>query len=104
MLERVLDKVREDFIPESARDFNMEICYGGETSPADIVNRAQSLPFMSQNRLMIVRRVEELKAAQLEVFLPYLDNPSPVPNHIKPLLSCVIQNTVLCERPSLMVK
>ncbi|MFC1891465.1 DNA polymerase III subunit delta [Thermodesulfobacteriota bacterium] len=77
MLERVLDKVRADFIPESARDLNVEICYGGETSPADIINRAQSVPFMAQNRLIIVRRVEELKADQLEVFLPYLDDPSP---------------------------
>ena len=77
MLESVLDKVRSDFIPESARDLNVEICYGAETSPADIINRAQSVPFMAQNRLIIVRRVEELKAEQLEIFLPYLDNPSP---------------------------
>jgi DNA polymerase-3 subunit delta len=77
MLEKVLDKVREDFIPESARDFNMEICYGGETGPADILNRAQSMPLMAKNRLIIVRRVEEFKADQIDIFLPYLDDPSP---------------------------
>jgi len=76
-LERVLDRVRQDFIPESVRDFNIEICYGGETDPTEIINRAQSLPFMAQNRLIIVRRVEEFKADQLEKFLRYLGDPAP---------------------------
>jgi len=76
-LERVLERIRQDFIPESVRDFNLEICYGGETDPTEIVNRAQSLPFMAQNRLIIVRRVEDFKADQLEKFLPYLEDPAP---------------------------
>ncbi len=33
-LEKVLDRIREGFIPESARDFNLEILYGGEIEPA----------------------------------------------------------------------
>jgi DNA polymerase-3 subunit delta len=75
-LERLLDKIRDNYIPESVRDFNLEICYGGETDPVDIINRAQTLPFMSQNRLLIVRRVEEFATEQLEKFLPYLETPS----------------------------
>ncbi|MFC1532081.1 DNA polymerase III subunit delta [Thermodesulfobacteriota bacterium] len=75
-LERVLEKIREDFIPESVRDFNLEICYGGETSPFDIINRAQTIPFMAQNRLIIVRRTEEFNAEQLNIFIPYLEDPS----------------------------
>lgn len=74
-MERVVSSVRERYIPESARDFNLEICYGGETDPSDIVNRAQTVPFMAKNRLIIVRRAEEFKAEQLERFLPYLNNP-----------------------------
>ena len=75
-LERLLSRIREDFIPESTRDFNLEICYGGETDPYEIINRAQTIPFMSRNRLIIVRRTEEFKADQLEKFLPYLEDPS----------------------------
>ena len=48
--EKVLDKIRALFIPESARDFNLEILYGGEVDPADIISRAQTLPFLAQNR------------------------------------------------------
>ncbi len=75
-LERALERIRIEFIPESARDFNLEICYGGETDPSDIINRALTIPFMAENRLIIVRRTEEFSADQLNRFLPYLEKPS----------------------------
>lgn len=74
-LEKVLDRIRNVFIPESARDFNLEILYGDEADPADIMNRARSLPFMAQNRLMIIRRTERFGSDQLKRFLPYLEEP-----------------------------
>jgi DNA polymerase III subunit delta len=76
MIERVISRIREEYIPEGSRDFNLEICYGGETEPSEIVSRAQTMPFMSKNRLIIVRRAEEFKADQLERFSGYLDNPA----------------------------
>jgi len=75
MMERVILRIREEYILESARDFNLEICYGGETDPSEIVNKAQTIPFLARNRLIIVRRTEEFKADQLERFLAYLENP-----------------------------
>jgi len=74
--EKVLDKIRDLFIPESARDFNLEILYGGEVDPADIISRAQTLPFLAQNRLIIVRRTENFKADELKSFLSYLEDPA----------------------------
>ena len=75
-LEKVLDKIRGDFIPESARDFNVEIIYGDKNmDPGGIVSHARSLPFMARNRLIIVRRIEEFNADQLKKFLPYLNDP-----------------------------
>jgi DNA polymerase-3 subunit delta len=76
-MERFLSKVRESFIPESSRDFNLEICYGDEVDPSEIVNRARTIPFLAENRLIIVRRTEEFTSDQLDKFLPYLDDPSP---------------------------
>ena len=75
MLERVLGRLRNEFIPENARDFNMEICYGGESSPVDVVNRAQTIPFLSSNRLIILRRTDSYNAEQLNKFIPYLEKP-----------------------------
>jgi DNA polymerase-3 subunit delta len=75
-LEKVLDRVRSDFIPESARDFNLEIYYGGEIDSAKIISCAKMIPFMGKNRLIIVRRIEAFPQDQLDHFLPYFENPS----------------------------
>lgn len=74
-IEKVIEKIREDLIPESARDFNLEVFYGGETDPAEIIERTRSIPFMAQKRLNIVRRTENFKAEILEKFIPYLEDP-----------------------------
>ena len=37
ILERLLAKIKDNYIPENARDFNMEICYGGESIPSDVI-------------------------------------------------------------------
>ena len=80
-LEKVLARLREEFIPEAVRDLNLQVFYGGKgdsgerTGPGRIIDAASSLPFMAQNRLIIVRRTEEFSAADLEHFIPYLERP-----------------------------
>lgn len=75
-IEKVLNQVREAFIPEAARDFNLQIFYGGDhTNPGDIIDAARSLPFLSPNRLIIVRRTESIPGSALEAFIPYIDTP-----------------------------
>ncbi|MFO7602023.1 MAG: DNA polymerase III subunit delta [Candidatus Desulfacyla sp.] len=75
-IEKVLREIRETLIPESARDFNLQIFYGVETTPpADITDAACSLPFLSQKRLIIVRRTENIPGSALESLIPYIENP-----------------------------
>jgi DNA polymerase-3 subunit delta len=76
-LEKVINSIRETFIPEEARDLNLQIFYGDDTgiSPGDITDTARSFPFMCQNRLIIVRRTESFPGLALETFIPYLDEP-----------------------------
>jgi DNA polymerase-3 subunit delta len=77
-IEKVLAEIRETLIPEAARDFNLQTFYGGEAvNPADITDAACSLPFLSTNRLIIVRRTENIPVSSLESFIPYIDNPAP---------------------------
>ena len=54
-IERMIDDIRKRFILESAGDFNIEILYGDETNPDEIINRARSLPFFSKRRLNFSR-------------------------------------------------
>jgi len=76
-MERVIESIKAQFIPEGARDLNLEIVYGGEVTPQEVITRALSLPFMAENRLIIVRRTEEYQVEELDRFLPYLNNPAP---------------------------
>lgn len=75
-LEKVLDRIRNDYVQESARDLNLELLYGDEISPSEVINHARSVPFLAPSRLIILRRTERIKAASLEHFLPYLDQPA----------------------------
>ncbi len=80
-LEKVLHKIRDTYIPEGARDFNLQLFYGDNKGldPArivsSIIDAARSLPFIASNRLIIVRRVEGLPASALEGFFPYFNEP-----------------------------
>jgi DNA polymerase-3 subunit delta len=75
-LEKTLRQIRETFILESARDFNLHVFDGdGSVNPGDILDAARSLPFLSSNRLIIVRRTDHMAAADLEVLIPYLKKP-----------------------------
>jgi len=83
-LEKVLDRLRETLVPdESLRDFNLNFFYagkgnpGGAARPADVVEMARSIPFMSEKRLVVVRGAEAFPAASLEGFTAYLDDPVP---------------------------
>ena len=74
-LERVLSSIRENVLPETARDFNLQIFYGDSSEPSKVLDTARSLPFMFHRRLVIVRRTEDFSPAALESFIPYLDKP-----------------------------
>ena len=77
LLERVLDSVRQTFIPEGVKDFNLQIFYGDDThfNAGEVLDTARSFPFMSENRLIIVRRTEKIAGSLLETFIPYLNAP-----------------------------
>ena len=77
-VEKALSEIREALIPESARDFNLQIFDGAETvNAADIIDAARSLPFLASKRLIIVRRTDSFAPSALEFFVSYLDDPAP---------------------------
>ncbi|SPD76201.1 DNA polymerase III, delta subunit [uncultured Desulfobacterium sp.] len=76
-LEKVLDAIRERLIPESARDLNLRIFYGDEikSNHGEIIDTANSFPFLADHRLIIVRRTEDVSASALDSFVSYLERP-----------------------------
>jgi len=77
LIQEALDLIIQAVIEPTAKDFNLSIVYCRETSGAEVVNLAQTLPFMSQKRLVIAKDIDALKAADIEELVSYLKDPSP---------------------------
>jgi DNA polymerase-3 subunit delta len=61
--ERVLEKITDKYLPPEARDFNLNRFDGNTASAGDVVAAINSLPFLSDRRLVFVRAAQEFSAA-----------------------------------------
>jgi DNA polymerase-3 subunit delta len=77
LLERAVKRLRDRLAAVADLDFNLEAFDGGATSSDEIVNAANTMPFMSDRRLVIVRDVDKLDAAALEALAAYARDPAP---------------------------
>jgi DNA polymerase-3 subunit delta len=57
-----------------ADDLNREVFYASESSAKDILNALQTLPFLSETRVVIVKDVNKMKAIDAERLTGYLSN------------------------------
>ena len=76
LIQEALDLILQAVVEPDARDFNFAMVYCRETSGTNIVNLAQTLPFMSQRRLVIAKDIDALKADDLNELMKYLNDPS----------------------------
>lgn len=77
LVQEAVDLIIQKIVDPGARDFNFNAVYCKDTSAAELVNLAQTLPFMSDKRLVIAKAFDAYKAADLESLAPYLNDPSP---------------------------
>lgn len=77
LIQEALDLIMAGAVDPGGRDFNVNVVYCRDTSASEIVNLAQTLPFMSEKRLVIAKEIDALKADDLEKLVPYLNDPSP---------------------------
>lgn len=77
LVQEALDLIKKTVVDQGTRDFNFNMLYCRDTSGPEIVNIAQTLPFMAEKRLVIAKELEALKAADLEEVVSYLNEPSP---------------------------
>ncbi|MDR2191997.1 MAG: DNA polymerase III subunit delta [Endomicrobium sp.] len=59
----------------AADDLNKEIFYAGEMSSEDVFNALQTLPFLSERRVIIVKGANKMKADDAQRFADYVSNP-----------------------------
>jgi DNA polymerase-3 subunit delta len=77
LLQEAVDLITARVVDPASRDFNSNVVYCRDTSVSDLVNLAQTLPFMSAMRLVIAKDIDAFKAADLEELIAYLKDPSP---------------------------
>jgi DNA polymerase-3 subunit delta len=76
-LERTLKTLQDLTVPAEWRDFNLTVFHGKETRASDILDGARTFPVFHSHRLVLVRDVHLLAAAELESLIPYLKDPAP---------------------------
>lgn len=77
LLERALHRLRDRIAEVADLDFNYE-GFDGETADADaVVAAANTLPFASDRRLVVVRAVDKMNAASQAVLAAYAKDPAP---------------------------
>ena len=77
LVQEAVDLIISKAVDPGARDFNFNTVYCKGSSGNEIVNLAQTFPFMSERRLVIAKEIEALKAGDLEELVTYLRSPSP---------------------------
>jgi DNA polymerase III subunit delta len=77
LIDRAVAAIREAAVPEALRGFNYDVVEGKGATASRILAAARTLPMMAERRLVLVRDLAPMAAAELTELLPYLDDPNP---------------------------
>ncbi len=77
MLDTAVDAIVAAALPEGPNDFNFEKFRGNDANAATIRNAAETLPFLSKRRLIVVSDAQEMLASELDALTDYFADPAP---------------------------
>jgi len=77
LLSRALAAVRDAAVPPAARGFNYDVFEGRGGNAGRIVAAASTLPMMAERRMVVIRDLGAMAAAELANLIPYLGDPNP---------------------------
>ncbi|MGB1972370.1 MAG: DNA polymerase III subunit delta [Flavobacteriaceae bacterium] len=73
-IDQISNQLIEKVVEEAAKDFDLTVLYGKETSVEQILEAAKRFPMMGDRQLIVVREAQYLEKT-LELLEPYLANP-----------------------------
>ncbi|MBW2063008.1 MAG: DNA polymerase III subunit delta [Deltaproteobacteria bacterium] len=73
--ERYAARLAES-VDERLKEFNIETLLAEENQAGDVVERAQTMPFMAPPRVLVVRGVDRYPAEELSILKEYLSDPN----------------------------
>ncbi len=77
LIQEAVDLIVNTVVDPGARDFNYNSVYCRDTPASEVVALCQTLPFMSEKRLVVARDLDAFKAGDVEELAAYLNDPSP---------------------------
>ncbi len=74
-MDNMLSIVRKEFVPPESEEFNLELLHADSDSvtAAEIINAAETVPFLGGMRVIWVKYVHELPASELDILGVYLE-------------------------------
>ncbi len=73
--EEVIEKISEILLNSENKDFNYDLIYADESNAQEIIYKAASLPFLSDKRLVIVKRADKLEQVEQKKLIAFLQKP-----------------------------
>ncbi len=77
LIEDALKKIETQALGDGLKDFNLNTYYGGEAQPDQIRDAVETLPMMSQVRVVILKDAHELTEKDWDALSPLIDEPVP---------------------------
>lgn len=77
LMEQAVRQATAYLVNPDFRDFNLNLFYGNECKGQEIAEVAQTLPFFTDKRLIIVKKADDLSSQALDLLTPYVQDPSP---------------------------
>lgn len=77
MLKTAVEAVVEAALPDGRNDFNFEQFRGNDATAEAIRSAAETLPFMTERRVVVVRDVQQMPSGELDDLKEYFKDPSP---------------------------
>jgi DNA polymerase-3 subunit delta len=77
LLDQAVERLQQRLSAIADLDFNLDVFDGDTSQPADVVAAANTLPFMSERRLVILRKADRMTADALGVLADYAADPNP---------------------------
>jgi DNA polymerase III subunit delta len=77
LLDQAVERLKQRLSALADLDFNLDVFDGDSAQPEDVVAAANTLPFMSERRLVILRKADRMTADGLGILADYAADPNP---------------------------
>ncbi len=77
MLEQAIDRLKRRFSDAGDLEYNFQVFEGDSTTADDVIAAANTLPFMADKRLVVLRHADKMNAVELGILAQYAADPNP---------------------------